>query len=177
MAKNKAQAEWSAREYARRVKEKFCPTCKGKTDGKVYCDDCLAIRKTRRLVWLRHGLCGLCGGRPLVDGHKSCAVCLRKQATSKTKYVADLRRGAAKRGLAVTMTDAELVEASSHPCHYCGGTHERGFNGLDRKDEGGYTTENVVACCWTCNEMKGNMSYAAFTTWVRTVAQHLFGGG
>lgn len=44
------------------------------------------------------------------------------------------------------------------PCKYCDGPiSETGF-GLDRKDSSrGYTEDNVVACCTTCNRIKNSL--------------------
>lgn len=62
-------------------------------------------------------------------------------------------------------------------CHYCGenvnyNKHTRDNSGnhlsrayqLDRKDnEIGYTKDNLVVCCWTCNRLKSNeFSYDEF---------------
>jgi 5-methylcytosine-specific restriction endonuclease McrA len=36
-------------------------------------------------------------------------------------------------------------------------------NGIDRIDSNkGYTMDNCVSCCWTCNRMKGNMTQQNF---------------
>jgi len=61
-------------------------------------------------------------------------------------------------------------------CHYCGdypssksNTHEKRFNGaivyngLDRVDNfKGYTLNNVVTCCGSCNKMKSTLTYEEF---------------
>jgi hypothetical protein len=46
-------------------------------------------------------------------------------------------------------------------CHYCGVGIE--VTGLDRKDSSkGYTPDNVVPCCRSCNERKGTKLYEEF---------------
>jgi len=48
-------------------------------------------------------------------------------------------------------------------CYYCGTLQERGFNGIDRKDQTkGYVVENCVSCCKLCNYMKGSTSDEVF---------------
>jgi len=48
------------------------------------------------------------------------------------------------------------------------------FNGLDRIDSSmGYVLNNVVPCCWTCNQAKSNMSQEAFYGWVVKIHSHL----
>jgi hypothetical protein len=37
------------------------------------------------------------------------------------------------------------------------------YNGIDRiNNEEGYTSNNTVSCCFTCNRMKGTMSSEEF---------------
>jgi len=36
----------------------------------------------------------------------------------------------------------------------------------------GYTSENVVPCCWICNNAKKNLSYDEFRKWITRVALH-----
>jgi hypothetical protein len=48
------------------------------------------------------------------------------------------------------------------------------YSGIDRKDSTlGYTVENCVACCSTCNYAKGSMSLPDFLGWVRRLAENL----
>jgi hypothetical protein len=53
----------------------------------------------------------------------------------------------------------EYAALISLPCHYCGGifgTVQVGI-GLDRKDSSkGYSNDNVLSCCGTCNMIKGD---------------------
>lgn len=47
------------------------------------------------------------------------------------------------------------------------------YNGLDRVDSSkGYVTENVVPCCWKCNQAKSNYSKDDFLDWVKRVYEH-----
>lgn len=66
-------------------------------------------------------------------------------------------------------------------CHYCGNSIEwtefglkscgTGHN-LDRKDSSlGYSKENCVVCCWTCNRMKCNLGYSEFIAIVKRISE------
>jgi hypothetical protein len=75
----------------------------------------------------------------------------------------------------------------SGDCHYCGfppATPKKiervrcektvvYLNGVDRKDNTiGYTIDNSVSCCKTCNFAKRNMTYAEFSAYLDRVAKH-----
>lgn len=70
------------------------------------------------------------------------------------------------------------------PCFYCGsnqscetkipgqksawGTYS--YNGIDRLDNGiGYTSDNAVPCCKTCNVAKGKMGLGEFMDWLEAI--------
>lgn len=77
-----------------------------------------------------------------------------------------LKKGAEKRGLAVSLTKEDFLLLSQKSCSYCGGSpksklshsHMHGFfiyNGIDRIDNSkGYHLENCTTCCIICNRMK-----------------------
>ena len=80
--------------------------------------------------------------------------------------------GACNRGHEFSLTFEEFDNLISQPCHYCGAepreadaallkkrgdTHQPTirYNGIDRLDPNeGYTLDNCVPCCPTCNYMK-----------------------
>lgn len=79
------------------------------------------------------------------------------------------------------LTDEEARTLFLTVCFYCGGAPGEGgkpsktaaipLNGIDRKDNGvGYTRENSLSCCWTCNRNKGSMSHDQFLAWIRRIA-------
>jgi hypothetical protein len=88
------------------------------------------------------------------------------------------RVGAKARGLAWELTDEEFNDLTSQRCRYCdcppSNMHRHGgenghfvYNGIDRVDNTrGYTSDNVVPCCSTCNRAKNAMSYDEFMAWV-----------
>lgn len=77
-----------------------------------------------------------------------------------------LRREASLRGLLVTLTVDEYRDIIAvGACHYCGCELAGLGSGLDRMDPlVGYTPENVVTACASCNKAKLTHDYA---TWKR----------
>jgi len=56
------------------------------------------------------------------------------------------------------------------PCHYCG---RPGPSGIDRvHNKVGYVPNNMVACCWDCNELKGNWPIERFAPTIRRIAKN-----
>jgi 5-methylcytosine-specific restriction endonuclease McrA len=48
------------------------------------------------------------------------------------------------------------------------------YNGIDRKNsELGYSKENCVSCCKTCNKAKNDQTPTQFVTWIVKVYLHL----
>ncbi|UMO76275.1 hypothetical protein SEA_TOMAS_87 [Streptomyces phage Tomas] len=91
--------------------------------------------------------------------------------------------GAAKRLLAFELNIEEFEILVSKPCSYCGfeGSERKGskdwhkakFNGIDRvNNEIGYTIENSVSCCSTCNFAKRFMTTEEFFCWAKRLASH-----
>jgi hypothetical protein len=71
------------------------------------------------------------------------------------------------------------------PCYYCGTVNSNKkinrlnpagyeYNGIDRIDSSkGYTIDNVVPCCKTCNIAKRDMSQEYFINWIMKAALHI----
>ena len=96
-----------------------------------------------------------------------------------------IKNGALKRrGLEFELTKDQVRELTAQNCHYCGALPtqitRRGrsggkyiYNGLDRKNNSlGYTIDNVVPCCKTCNYAKNKMDYEEFRAWIAVVFDH-----
>ena len=66
-----------------------------------------------------------------------------------------------KRGIEWNLSFEEYVDVIKGVCHYCGGALPKYGTSLDRKNNSiGYTKENIVPCCATCNDTKGaHLSY------------------
>ena len=67
-------------------------------------------------------------------------------------------KGRAKqRNIPFLLTEEEFKGFWQQPCAYCGAEIET--IGLDRIDSSGpYHIDNVVPCCWSCNQKKGTSS-------------------
>ena len=72
------------------------------------------------------------------------------------------RSNAKKRNIPFLLTEEEFKGFWQKPCVYCGAEIET--IGLDRVDSSGpYHIDNVVPCCWPCNENKGTRSLKEWT--------------
>ena len=82
------------------------------------------------------------------------------------RTIRDIKKSATSRGKKVEINDNQIRELLLQPCYYCGGVSQRvagEYNGIDRLDnELGYTLDNIVACCGTCNRMKFQMNEYEF---------------
>ena len=72
-----------------------------------------------------------------------------------SKYYKVYIKAATERGFDITI-DFDIFSALVNTvCHYCNHSTPGEVNGIDRVDNTiGYTKENCVSCCWTCNRMK-----------------------
>ena len=80
----------------------------------------------------------------------------RNEAFKNLKgYYKDYIVGATKRQKVITIDFDTFSTLVQSPCYYCGHSNPDETNGIDRMDNSaGYTNENCVSCCWTCNRMK-----------------------
>ncbi|CAN0012552.1 unnamed protein product, partial [Pylaiella littoralis] len=63
---------------------------------------------------------------------------------------------ARRRNTAVSISFDEYSSFVRTACWYCGEFTYKGYSGVERvQNAGTYETDNVVACCKTCNFMKG----------------------
>lgn len=78
--------------------------------------------------------------------------------------LSSIQRTAASKDIEWSLTDEEAERMLTSPCVYCNHIDlEVRLNGIDRlNQQGNYTTENTVPCCWTCNFMKGVMDPFTF---------------
>jgi 5-methylcytosine-specific restriction endonuclease McrA len=131
---------------------------------------------------------------------KSCG-CLSREYRASPKKGSRLPDGIAARnavrdnyknstrysGRVWDLTDEEFDRLTSAECFYCGCSpgkiyRARGnsgefiYNGIDRVDNAlGYTPENVVTACHTCNFAKGSMSFDEFMAWINRLVAHKTG--
>jgi hypothetical protein len=65
---------------------------------------------------------------------------------------------AKKRNFEFEITFEDFNRITSTACHYCKDSEAQ--IGIDRKNnKKGYTLNNSLPCCWSCNKMKGSKTY------------------
>lgn len=162
----------SGRRFGRLLVQGFAGQGKhGNTKWKCKCDcgeeptvprSCLTRKRgTRSCGCLRKEVCsGL---------SKSRASSLPHGIASRNCAFSHYKHSALHSGKAWELSVDEFSSLVSSDCYYCGSGpsnlyHEPrnngdfAYNGLDRLDSlKGYTLDNVVPCCWTCNRMKSKM--------------------
>jgi hypothetical protein len=121
--------------------------------------------------------CG-CGptGRPRIP----------RQGAHVNALYANRRNSAKVRNLEWSLTKEQARALFEGDCAYCGAapsvtyTHanlsgDYAWNGIDRIDNAkGYTADNSVSCCATCNFAKGTMNGPDFKAWIARAYAHLF---
>jgi hypothetical protein len=82
-------------------------------------------------------------------------------------------RSARDKNLDFKLSYGEYEKIVCGNCYYCGTVADKGFNGIDRKDQTqGYVIENCANCCQMCNYMKGSLSDIAFIKMVEHILVH-----
>jgi hypothetical protein len=82
---------------------------------------------------------------------------------SLTIQFSTYKSSALAKNLVINITQSEHDDIVKQKCYYCGDMHERGFNGIDRRDSTkGYLLDNCVSCCQMCNYMKGSLNFIVF---------------
>jgi hypothetical protein len=120
---------------------------------------------------------------------KSCG-CVHEE-NGKNRCLNFTYAGYKKRGLKVglfELTKEQFYEISQKNCLYCGckpnnvmkkETKTKGertfiYNGIDRVDNSkGYTLENSVPCCGTCNRMKTNLGLEEWLTHMKKILDNV----
>lgn len=131
----------------------------------------------------------------LVSGTtKSCGCLNRQRIKRKGKKEGGLLRiyraykiNAPKRNHVFDLTLDQFRDMTKQNCHYCGTPPNKIassgseiskylYNGIDRKDNNkGYTLENCVPCCNTCNYAKYTKSYSEFKKWIENLVNFTLG--
>jgi hypothetical protein len=104
--------------------------------------------------------------------------------SSKNSVIQSYKKNANDRNLIIELSDDEIEKLLISNCFYCGEKPDRlvkikyGYgefvcNGIDRKDNLlGYTVNNCVSCCKTCNYMKMEMSVDKFMNHIQKIINH-----
>lgn len=89
------------------------------------------------------------------------------------------KRDAAKRGLLFEIPFAVFACLTKENCHYCGRPPSSrmkrllgAYTGLDRKNNGAYTVDEVLPACGLCNKAKGTTPYDEWIEHTRRRAVH-----
>ena len=100
------------------------------------------------------------------------------------RIVRNYRKGALVRGHEMSISPERLIEICHQNCYYCGTApiYSKGYGvymtGVDRVDNTkGYTDENVVPCCKTCNIMKGTMTKDDFIAHINNIHNNMSNKG
>jgi len=82
----------------------------------------------------------------------------KKRESLKLNYNVYIRT-ASNKGLVFLISFEEYEKIVCDKCYYCGIIADKGFNGIDRKDQTkGYILDNCVNCCQMCNYMKKSLN-------------------
>ena len=111
---------------------------------------------------------------------------IRNVDSSFNKLFSIYTFSAKKRNLEFNLNKEQFRLLTSATCHYCGNPPQKViknsknnysdyiYNGIDRKDNSsGYTINNCVSCCETCNFLKSTYSYKEFTDIILKIADFL----
>jgi hypothetical protein len=134
---------------------KYCNFIKKALDPSTFIERCLHIS------YCHGGYGQLNANHTLWKSTRSCSFNHYKQR-------------AERKGLPFELTVEEFNTFVNGTCYYCNKTNDVSHrNGVDRKDNTyGYTTDNCVACCGECNQMKADMNSTAFIECIKRVAEY-----
>jgi len=174
----------------------------GKQYGRLTVLHRIGSNKYGQSVWLCHCICGkdveIVGGSLQSGRTKSCGCITKERLRKRNKLlrlpfgelsfhqlVGAMKHNAKRRNYVWDLTDQEVRKLTSLPCFYCNTEPSQKkinpqnqddiymYNGLDRIDNSkGYTIDNVVSCCGTCNKAKLAMTIKEFKSWICRIYEH-----
>ena len=126
----------------------------------------------------------------LTSSHKKSCGCLNKLPKGQAAfnvYIKSYKKSAKGRDLEFSLTDDQFKDIISQNCHYCGELPSYNnsksmlacngnikVNGIDRIDNSqGYTVDNTLPCCSSCNFLKGTLEYEEFTNLCKKISKNL----
>jgi hypothetical protein len=103
-----------------------------------------------------------------------------KPGTALRSLLCRYKQTARRRKVSFTLTDTEFGSLVTQSCYYCGDAPAQvaraksgetlKYNGIDRVNNlFGYSTDNSVSCCGTCNRWKSSMSSEDFLAQIRKI--------
>lgn len=82
-------------------------------------------------------------------------------------------KSAEKRNLVFDISEELFIELIHDDCFYCGQTAFEKRNGIDRIDNTiGYSKDNLVPCCFKCNQMKGKLQLNEFLSHIVKILEY-----
>lgn len=136
----------------------------------------------KRTSSLRSGRCKSCGCLYKDIGKQKRIYKGVPDYDARRRVIKEYKRGAKDREYVFCLTDDEFFTLTKQNCYYCGvppSTVQKSitttstaftYNGIDRVDSSkGYTLDNSVPCCKTCNRMKWTMTKQDFLSWIDRV--------
>jgi len=174
------------------AKEKTAGIENGQTYGKwtVIREYSRKSSKNRNWYHLCQCECGnhqhVLGGNLKMGKSNQCMKCsVESEDTLQNKIFRAYKSSAKDRGHSFDLDLTYFLKEIDKPCHYCGAKNSRTTstyhkdeskrrhllsNGLDRVDNNiGYTEENCVPCCTTCNSMKMCLGKDEFLTHIQKI--------
>lgn len=154
------------------------------------------------IKWRCNCDCGnetITSGPNLRKNHTKSCGCLRKEKVRKigkahallageasfNVLINNLKQAAKRRNFEWFLTKDQVRILTKQNCHYCGIEPQQKiihshycngsyiYNGLDRVDNAkGYTIDNVIPCCGTCNYAKRKMTVEQFKKWLVRIHRH-----
>jgi hypothetical protein len=126
-----------------------------------------------------------------IKGCRHCQLKKKGQA-GLNKLFSRYKHGAASNNRSFELSIEKFEYITSSNCYYCNArpsmineTNTKNmshwgdytYNGIDRFDnDKGYTTENCVPCCRTCNWAKSNQGPEEFQRYIRGIAENAIAG-
>lgn len=142
--------------------------------------------KIHNIYWLCLCECGkikiLSSKLLLANRAKSCG-CFshKKEGTAFRNLLCQYKSYAKKHNRIFELNEDLFRKLTSSVCFYCGRSPNKFqkstggeiyiYNGIDRKDSSlGYTENNVVSCCWPCNQLKSSRNSDQFLSHILEIA-------
>lgn len=155
--------------------------------GKKMCSKCPGIFEIEAFLDKNGRLCKRCdrcrsqnraGLKRLRDADPEKFRQYKNQQTKKARKAHPLRarrreyrKNAKQRGREITLSNEQMDAMFLAKCYYCDMQDPKGVCGIDRKrNEEGYTLDNCVPCCTSCNKAKGTFTVQQFLVQSKAVA-------
>ena len=128
----------------------------------------------------------------LIQGYTNSCGCLHHRppgVAAQNQLYLRYTKSAKRRNLVWDITKGFFLNTTQQNCFYCGieprqivFSHDNKngidytYNGIDRIDSmKGYTENNCISSCGTCNRAKNNMPYDDWVAWLNRIKNHSLG--